>query len=213
MEQINIQIPCKEGINSKYKLDETHEEILRQINSRYPLVFAGFSGLGYNNKDYLKQYIKDHLHRMIDIYGIDNLIVISGATKEGIGLVYDIAKELNLKTLGIVSEEAKKYPDSISSNCDYVIYIKDYNGTWKVVDENNQSYTVFSAHGGNFYICGGGDIAVSELKEAQEYEDINVIINSSLSPDHNKYYIKNQKTPTPYKPVENYLLEKERLNS
>lgn len=53
-------------------------------------------------------------------YGRNNLCIVPGMAQEGEGLIYDLAKQYNLSTLGIIFEYTKKN-DSISKSCDIVL--------------------------------------------------------------------------------------------
>jgi hypothetical protein len=55
-------------------------------------------------------------------------LVNIGATAEGIGAVYDIAKQKGFTTMGIVSTLARDEGVALSRCVDYVFYVKD--STW-----------------------------------------------------------------------------------
>lgn len=146
------------------------------------VVFSGYSGRGYAdatvyaefNEPYLdlENTLSGILDKEIERYGKENIVVVAGATEDGIGAVYGVAKSKNLTTLGIVSEEAEKYNVPIAEDCDNHVYVPDPSGTWKVLDPNGESYMVNVAKGnasykGKFYSLGGGDVTVSELQEAE----------------------------------------------
>ncbi|PAV02649.1 hypothetical protein CBG25_09615 [Arsenophonus sp. ENCA] len=59
--------------------------------------------MGYENTEKLQDYITKEIKQNIDEHGIHNLLIVAGATPEGIGCVYDIAKNLGVSTFGIIT--------------------------------------------------------------------------------------------------------------
>ncbi|EAN4380549.1 hypothetical protein DRE45_21375 [Salmonella enterica subsp. enterica] len=162
--------------------------------NKHVMVFSGFSALGYENIELLKKTIKLELKRAINVYGEDLLCVVAGATSEGIGIVYDLAKEMKISTLGIVSEQAKGHE---SPNCDKVVYVPDPEKTWKVLDVTGNSYMVYVAtqkdnisRTGEFIALGGGNVTLSELNEAKRL-NLFVKVYPNFKPDSQKISIKN----------------------
>ncbi|HGJ5898200.1 hypothetical protein [Arsenophonus apicola] len=150
---------------SEHHHDPIKTEIDKKIDGKFVLVFSGFSGMGYKDTEKLQNDIKKEIKQHIDKYGIHNLLIVAGATSEGIGCVYDIAKNLAVNTLGIVSEHAST--DCLAKNCDSVIQIKDPNNSWKVLDDSGASYMIYAASkNGCFLAFGGGSVTLSELEEA-----------------------------------------------
>ncbi|RDH46169.1 phospholipase D-like domain-containing protein [Zooshikella ganghwensis] len=139
-------------------------------NGKRVVVFSGFSGLGYEDNVNLESTLNTVLDREIELYGRENLLIVAGATEDGIGTVYEIAKNKNLNTFGIVSEEAEKNDVPISSSCDRHVFIPDANSSWQVLDPSGESYMVSIANSSNikgkFYAFGGGSVTVTELSEA-----------------------------------------------
>ncbi|MBU2713514.1 dermonecrotic toxin domain-containing protein [Zooshikella harenae] len=178
------------------ELAAKHAEVKTTIENitanKRVVVFSGFSGLGYENTEVLQAILSEILDNEITLYGQDNVVVVAGATGEGIGAVYEVARNKGLTRLGIVSEEAvPKYssglpdPDSFPSLTEKNdVFVPDPEGTWKVLDPNGESYMVTVAKGneqfkGKFYAIGGGKVTLSELQEAKNlgieteiYEDI-----------------------------------------
>jgi hypothetical protein len=135
-----------------------------------PRVFTGFSELGYLHPESVA-------HRLREIFESDlsenrgranELIAIAGATTPGIGIVYEIAKEYGIATLGIVSEKAKEFPDQISKFVDHVLYApvseKAIN-PWEVISPSGNSYMVNAAEDGTLFALGGGEVTVREVEE------------------------------------------------
>lgn len=162
--------------------------------NKHIMVFSGFSALGYKNIDLLKKTIGIELKRAIHVYGKDLLCVVAGATSDGIGIVYDLAKEMKISTLGIVSEQAKGHE---SPNCDKVVYVPDPDKTWKVLDVTGSSYMVYVAtpkdnisRTGEFIALGGGHVTLSELNEAKRLK-LFVKVYPNFKPDPKENSIKN----------------------
>ncbi|WP_163833611.1 hypothetical protein [Spartinivicinus ruber] len=185
-ESNTTESPSSETPFTAEELAAKHAEVKTTIENitanKRVIVFSGYSGLGYAdatvyaefNEPYLdlENTLSEILDKEIERYGKDNIVVVAGATEEGIGTVYGVAKSKNLTTLGIVSEEAEKYNVPIAEDCDNHVYVPDPSGTWKVLDPNGESYMVNVAKGnasykGKFYSLGGGDVTVTELQEAK----------------------------------------------
>lgn len=152
-------------VASNHHLDPVKVEIDKKIENKFVLVFSGFSGMGYEDTEKLQEYITKEIKQKIDEHGSHNLLIVAGATPDGIGCVYDIAKKLGVSTLGIVSQQAAT--NSLAKNCDSVIQIKDPDNSWKVLDNSGDSYMVYVASKyGCFFAFAGGSVTFSELNEA-----------------------------------------------
>ena len=67
------------------------------------LTFVGFSGAGYEDPATLLA----HAERVLDAQNASRTLVNIGATAEGIGKVYELAKAKGFSTIGIVSSLAR----------------------------------------------------------------------------------------------------------
>jgi hypothetical protein len=76
------------------------------------LTFVGYSGGEYEDKIAML----DKASRILDEFDPSKTIVNIGATPEGIGAVYELAKRRGLMTTGIISTQAKKYKSPNESN-------------------------------------------------------------------------------------------------
>jgi len=153
--------PLKEQEKIKNYLD-------KRIADKYVMVFSGYSGLGYADKAALKKQISEILQTKISQYGAENIVVVAGATSEGIGMVYQLAKAHGIGTLGIVSIMAQHHAE-ISSACDEIVYVPDPAGSWKVLDDKGHSWMTYAASkNGIFLAFGGGEVTLSELHEANQ---------------------------------------------
>lgn len=183
----------KPRVGIKAQLDE-------MTKGKHVMVFTGYSGLGYADIGALHESLESVLRQSIEKFGINNLIVVSGATTDGIGTVYSIAKKWGLKTLGVVSEQAREY-GHISEDCDDVIYVPDPAASWKVLDENGNSYMTYLSSSkedisrtGEILAFGGGDVTVSELEEAKKLESKFTAYGHFL-PDPEKADLKKAQNP------------------
>lgn len=147
----------------------------------YPtVVFGGYSGLGYQDEAKLKDQLRAHIKESYDHYGCSQslpLIIVAGATADGIGIVYKVAKDLlveeglSIMTVGIVSEAGRKY--GTADEVDRVLFVPDPDKTWKVI-ENGRSLMVDAVGKrndkpyGHLAYFGGGGVSESEIQEAKE---------------------------------------------
>lgn len=187
------------------------ENLQKEIGNKKVLVLGGFSGLGYEKPTKLKNEIKKRLEEEIKILGKDNLVLVSGATTEGIGVCYEVAKKLGIKTYGIVSEEARQY--GVDKNCEVTFFVPDPKKSWQVLSDKGDSYMVeIAKNNGVLIYYGGGEVAVSELKEAK-IKDIPVEVDTSFMPDPEKVKKKQEKDPKFYPtPVLMYVIQQKLWN-
>lgn len=158
------------------------EECRDLITRHYPVVIGGYSGLGYADPKSVRQKVRSILEGLLLEHG-HNLLVVSGGTAVGIGLVYEVAKDLELDTLGIVSELASR--KAISGFCDNVFFVADPSGTWEVKSADGDSYLVETARNGQMFYFGGGKVASEEISEARS-KGITVSVFSDFMPDSAK---------------------------
>jgi hypothetical protein len=69
------------------------------------LTFVGYSGAGYQDEASMRKQAE----RILGEYNPAKTIVNIGATPEGIGAIYEIAKRKGFLTTGIVSSQARQY--------------------------------------------------------------------------------------------------------
>jgi len=141
------------------------EQYKKLVKHRHIIVVGGYSSRGYKYPDAVRQEVRRLLDSLVSEHG-SNLLVVSGATAVGIGLVYEVAKDLDISTLGVVSELATS--DELSGFCDNVLFIKDPEGSWEVKSDAGDSYLVEAAREGQMVYFGGGEVAAMEIAEAKE---------------------------------------------
>jgi hypothetical protein len=88
------------------------------------VTFFGYSGLGYEDEAAMLSQARARLR------GFDpaTTLVNIGATAEGIGAVYPVAKALGFTTTGIVSSQARQEQVALAPCVDVVFYVTDT--TW-----------------------------------------------------------------------------------
>jgi hypothetical protein len=91
---------------------------------RNVVTFVGYSGAGYETPDVMLA----KAGQLLDTFQPTKTIINIGATAEGIGAVYPLAKEKGFTTMGIVSQLALDNKVALSPCVDYVFVVKDR--TW-----------------------------------------------------------------------------------
>ena len=129
------------------------------------LTFIGYSGAGYEDENSLRK----HAEAVLGEFSPAKTIVNIGATPDGIGAIYEIAKRKGFVTTGIVSSQAKEYNVALSPHVDHVFYVTD--ATWGgFLTGTKQLSPTSKAMVENSDIVvgvGGGEVARDELIEAK----------------------------------------------
>jgi hypothetical protein len=146
----------------------TAKEIRRFVKARKMdvLTFAGYSGAGYENPAGMLETAEEILGR----HDPRKTLVNVGATAEGIGAVYEIAKKKGFKTSGIVSALAAEEKVPLSPCVDYLFFVKDR--TWGGNLPNTRKLSPTSATivtvSTEMVGIGGGEVARDELLAARK---------------------------------------------
>ena len=129
------------------------------------LTFAGYSGAGYEDE----ASMLEQAERVLSEYDPAQTIVNGGATSEGIGAIYKLAKGKGFLTTGIVSTQAKKDNAELSPYVDYVFYVED--ATWGGFVEGSQQLSPTSkamVENSDIIVgIGGGEVARDEMIAAR----------------------------------------------
>ena len=129
------------------------------------VTFVGFSGSEYEDKSAMLR----KAGRILDEFDPSKTIVNIGATPEGIGAVYELAKRRGFVTTGIISTQAKKYNVSLSLCVDYVFYVED--ATWGGLIEGSDllspTSTAMVENSDIMIGIGGDEIGRDELLAAK----------------------------------------------
>ena len=143
------------------------EEVKRYFDERGKTVvtFVGYSGAGYEDVDRMIEEARN----VLSIHSPKRVIVNIGATVDGVGAVYRLAKEMGFETTGIVSIQAKKSNAKISPDVGKVFFVADE--TWGGFKAGTQTLNPTSRA---LVLCsdivvgiGGGAIARDELIAAK----------------------------------------------
>jgi hypothetical protein len=129
------------------------------------LTFVGYSGAEYEDPAAMSR----HARRVLNRFDPAATLVNIGATRQGIGAVYPLAKELGFTTLGIVSALARQEGIELSPCVDYVFYVPD--STWGGLLPGSTSLSPTSSalvSTSNTVVgIGGGPVARDELLAAR----------------------------------------------
>ncbi len=128
------------------------------------LTFLGYSGDEYENR----QAMLDAARSVLAPLDVKKVIVNIGATTDGIGVVYEVAKARGFTTTGIVSTQARETKATLSPCVDHVFFVPD--ATWGgLIDGQRLSPTSTAMVGVSQTIVaiGGGEISRDELAAAE----------------------------------------------
>lgn len=130
------------------------------------LTFAGYSGALYEDSSAMLE----HASRVLDGQRPEKVLINIGATAEGIGEVYEVAKRKGFTTIGIVSSLARDEHVPLSPCADHVFFIKDNSWGGRLPQSTRLSPTSapIVANGASFVAIGGGDIARDEMLAARK---------------------------------------------
>ena len=128
------------------------------------LTFLGYSGAGYEDEAALIS----HATGVLDNYDPHTTIVNIGVTLDGIGRVYELAKQRGFTTSGIVSTQARESNATVSPCVDYAFYVPD--PLWGGFVEGGERLSPTSAAlvdvSDQVVAIGGGEISRDELLAA-----------------------------------------------
>jgi len=129
------------------------------------LTFAGYSGAQYEDPGAMTE----HASRVLDGQDPEKILINSGATEEGIGAVYEIAKRKGFTTMGIVSTLARDERVTLSKCVDYVFYVRDttWGGQASGADHLSPTSAAIVDISASFIAIGGGDVARDEMVAAR----------------------------------------------
>jgi hypothetical protein len=135
-------------------------------DGRKVVTFLGYSGAGYDDRPAMLR----HAGRVLDRLDPKQTLVNIGATAEGIGAVYELAKRRGFTTTGIVSMEAKRAAVELSPCVDQVFYVED--ATWggylpgtRTLSPTSEAMVAVSER---LVAIGGGEVARDELLAARQ---------------------------------------------
>ncbi len=113
---------------------------------------------------------RTRLIRIIDHLGGNVIPMVNiGATSQGVGAIYEVAKRKGYTTSGIVSTQSKLYNVEISQFVDHVFYVEDatWGGFIEGTDRLSPTSTVMVEVSDTMIGIGGGEIGRDELIAAK----------------------------------------------
>ena len=147
------------------RVDDPREavEAIRGTGRRI-VTFVGFSGNGYEEPTKVCNLLADFLNDL----DRDLVVVCSGATADGIGAVYPIAKMSRFTTIGIVSAVAEAEHARFSEAVDTIYIINDEEWGGRRGDGTLSPTSTAMVDAANEMIAiGGGEIARDEIEAAK----------------------------------------------
>lgn len=129
------------------------------------LTFYGYA-VDYQNAAEPRKTIREILLR----YAPNTTLINYGATRGGMGAVYEVAKTMGFTTTGIVSTLALESPGDISPHVDHICFIADKTWGGKLAKSGELSPTskAMIACSDVLVAVGGGEITRDELMAARE---------------------------------------------
>ena len=137
----------------------------KRAQQKEVLTFLGYSGAGYEDVTAMLRHAAD----VLDAADPARTIVNIGATIDGVGAVYELAKNKGFTTIGIVSTQARDTKTPLSPCVDHVFFVKD--PAWGGYVDGTETLSPTSAAlveiTDRIVAIGGGDVARAELLAAR----------------------------------------------
>ena len=129
------------------------------------LTFLGYSAADYENR----RAMIERATRILDQFDPAKTIVNIGATPDGIGAVYEVARRKGFVTAGIVSTQAKESHAALSPCVDIVFFVKDatWGGFLEGTERLSPTSTAMVDSSDRIVAIGGGEVARDELTAAR----------------------------------------------
>ena len=129
------------------------------------VTFLGYSGAGYENE----AAMIEQASRILGEFDPKTTIVNIGATAEGIGVVYQIAKQKGFVTSGIVSTQARENKVPLSPCVDILFFVEDaaWGGFLPGTDKLSPTSKAMVENSEVLVAIGGGEVARDELTVAK----------------------------------------------
>ena len=131
------------------------------------LTFVGYSGAGYEDEALLRK----HAEVILAEFDPKKTIVNIGATPEGIGVIYEMAKRDGFTTAGIVSSQARQHKVKLSPYADHVFFVEDatWGGFVAGTKELSPTSKAMVENSDVIVGIGGGEVARDELISAKQF--------------------------------------------
>lgn len=133
---------------------------------KFVLTFTGYSGSGYEDE----QAMLDLAEQVLARFDPADTLVNIGATPDGIGAVYVLAKQEGFDTTGIVSSQALECGAALSPCVDHVFYVEDatWGGRLPESDALSPTSTLMVGVSHAMIGIGGSVVARDEMLAARE---------------------------------------------
>lgn len=148
--------------------EATPQEIAEAFRARkqFVLTFLGYSGAGYEDPESMLRQAA----AILEAHDPSRTVVNIGATAEGIGAIYQLARNKGFPTTGIVSTQARDQQVPLSPDVQQVYYVKD--ATWGGFLPGTRTLSPTSAAmvavSDRLVAIGGGEVARDEVLAARE---------------------------------------------
>lgn len=162
--RIGLQLRRKNHIVGWYMTPEQVISFFKK-QDKTVLTFYGYA-LDYQNAAEPRQTVREILLQ----HAPSKTLVNYGATRGGMGAVYEVAKIMGFTTTGIVSTMALEFPGSISRDVDHICFVGDTTWGGKLPNSEELSPTsqAMIACSDILVAVGGGEISRDELMAARE---------------------------------------------
>ncbi|MGB5776343.1 MAG: hypothetical protein WBP89_16940 [Sedimenticolaceae bacterium] len=129
------------------------------------VTFIGYSGAEYEDRDAMLATAES----ILDTLDPAKTLVNIGATPEGIGAVYSLARSKGFVATGIVSTQAKEYDAALAPCIDRVFYVEDatWGGFLEGTDKLSPTSTAMVESSDLLIGIGGGAVGRDELTAAK----------------------------------------------
>lgn len=129
------------------------------------LSFVGYSAAGYEDQDAMLA----EAGRVLDVHSPARTLINIGATADGIGAVYALARSRGFVTIGIVSSLARDEKLPVSPCVDEVFFIKDATWGGRLPGSRHLSPTSAALVAVSHRVVGigGGEVARDEMLAAR----------------------------------------------
>jgi hypothetical protein len=193
-----LALSCESPMIARVASPEEIREFFETKKMRV-LTLLGYSAADYENKTTMLR----EANRVLDQFDPRTTIVNIGATAEGIGVVYKIAKRKGFLTSGIVSTQAKENRVVLSPCVDIVFYVKDatWGGFLPGTEDLSPTSKAMVENSDVLVAIGGGEVARDELIAARrmgkQLQFIPADMNHQVARD--KALRKGQPAPTEFR--------------
>ncbi len=128
------------------------------------VTFLGYSAAGYEDTAAMKA----RAAAVLDALDPKQTIVNIGATADGIGAVYEMAKQRGFETTGIVSTQARDTKATLATCVDTVFFVEDalWGGLIAGTSRLSPTSSAMVEVSDELIAIGGGEVARDELQAA-----------------------------------------------